>query len=550
MMSLQPQTNWGIPAQTAATARAAFPKGNVYMKMRDEIGHLYDDEQFQTLFRLDCGQRAYSPAQLALISVMQFSEGLTDRQAADAVRGRLEWKYMLGLELTDSGFDYSVLSEFRSRLVTGDRLLQLLDTLLETCNQKGWIKAKGKARTDSTHILAAIRQLNQLECMGETLRHALEVLAVVVPDWLLPQVDADWFERYGSRIEAYRLPKQKSAQQALALTIGQDGHKLLAAINADNAPAYLRQLPAVETLRQVWVQRFWVDGDQVKVRADQDCPRHGGLIQSPYDVEARNQTKRQTNWTGYAVHLTETCDDGLPHLITHVDTTPATVGDSHRIEPIQNALQQKQLQPAEHLVDMGYVSAEHLIASQVAGIDLVGPVRPDNSWQAREAQGLDLTRFTIDWPTQQVTCPANHHSHSWIARTEKDGDQVIEVRFKQQDCKNCPLRSDCTKNKTAPRKLKFRAQPMHEALTQRRTEQLTHAFKKRYQQRAGVEGTIAQACNAFEARRSRYRGLAKTHLQQVLTATAINFSRLANWLNHRPKAQTRLSHFADLESPA
>jgi transposase len=549
-MSLQPQTNWSIPAQTFETARAAFPKGNVYMKMRDEIGHLYDDEQFQTLFRLDCGQRAYSPAQLALISVMQFSEGLTDRQTADAVRGRLEWKYMLGLELTNSGFHYSVLSEFRSRLVSGDRVLQLLDTLLETCNQKGWIKEKRQARTDSTHILAAIRKLNQLECMGETLRHTLEVLAVAVPDWLLQQVDASWFERYGSRIEAYRLPKNKAAQQALAVTIGQDGHKLLAAIYADNAPSYLSQLPAVETLRQVWVQRFWVDGEQVKVRADQDCPLHGLLIQSPYDVEARNQTKRDTNWTGYAVHLTETCDDGLPHLITHVDTTPATVGDSHRIEPIQKALQQKNLKPGEHFVDMGYVSAEHLIASQADGIDLVGPVRADNSWQARDAQGLDLTRFTIDWQAQQVTCPANHQSHSWIPRMEKDGDQVIEVRFKLQDCKNCPLRPHCTKNKTAPRKLKFRAQPMHEALTQRRTEQLTNEFKKRYQKRAGVEGTIAQACNQFEARRSRYIGLAKTHLQQVLTATALNFSRLTHWLSKRTKAQTRLSHFAALETPA
>ena len=259
-MSLDIQTDWPIPEATATTARAAFPKGNVYMKIRDHLGHLYEDEEFQSLFRQDCGQNAYSPGQLALVSVMQFAEGLTDRQAADAVRGRIEWKYALGLELTDAGFDYSVLSEFRSRLIAGGREAQLLDTLLRACQDQGWLKPKGKARTDSTHVLAAIRKLNQLECVGETLRHALEVLSVVAPEWLLPQVNPDWFERYGSRIEAYRLPKDKTEQQLLGLTIGRDGHQLLAAIYATDAPPFLAQIPAVETLRQVWVQRYWIDG--------------------------------------------------------------------------------------------------------------------------------------------------------------------------------------------------------------------------------------------------------------------------------------------------
>jgi transposase len=550
-MSLPTPTNWSIPIATAETARAAFPKGNVYMQLRDQLGHLYEDAQFQSLFRQDCGQPAYSPGQLALVSILQFAEGLTDRQTADAVRGRIEWKYVLGLELTDAGFNYSVLSEFRGRLISGGREMQLLDTLLTVCGEQGWLKARGQVRTDSTHIIAAIRKLNHLECVGETLRHALEVLSVVAPDWLRARVEGDWFERYGSRIEAYRLPKPKAAQAALNLTIGQDGHRLLAAITAPDALPCLAQLPAVETLRQVWVQRYWLDADQVvRPRGPEESPPHGQLIQSPYDLEARNQTKRETNWTGFALHLTETCDDDLPHLIIHVDTTPASTADIDRLQPIQTALTAKDLKPTEHFVDTGYVSAEHLVTSHLDDITLVGSVRPDTSWQARDPHGLDLTHFTINWPAQTVTCPANHLSQSWIPRTEQDGDQVIEVRFATQDCQLCSLRDHCTRAQTAPRKLKFRSQPMHEALTNRRLEQITPEFKHRYQKRAGIEGTIAQACNRFKVRRSRYIGLAKTRLQHVLTATALNFSRLMNWLNQRPQAKTRTSHFAALQTSA
>lgn len=167
-MTLQPRCLSSIPEMTATVARASFPKGNPYMKMRDELGVLYLDTDFITLFRADCGQSALSPGQLALISVMQFAEGLTDRQAAEAVRSRIDWKYALGLEITDSGFDYSVLSEWRSRLIAAGRESQLLDRMLAHFQDKGWLKARGKARTDSTHVIGAIRKMNRLECVGET----------------------------------------------------------------------------------------------------------------------------------------------------------------------------------------------------------------------------------------------------------------------------------------------------------------------------------------------------------------------------------------------
>jgi transposase len=202
-MSLRPRPINDIPDQTVAVAKAAFPKGNVYMTMRDELGTFFADEAFADLSS-ERGQPAESPWRLALITIMQFAENLADRQAADAVRSRIDWKYALGLELTDPGFHFSVLSDFRARLVVHDASDQLLNTMLKRFKARGLLKGRGKQRTDSTHIVAAVRMLNRLEQVGETLRYTLNVLAELVPVWLKSQVPVEWFDRYSSRFENQR----------------------------------------------------------------------------------------------------------------------------------------------------------------------------------------------------------------------------------------------------------------------------------------------------------------------------------------------------------
>jgi transposase len=191
---LRPQSIPEIPAETLRSVRAAFPKGNLYTHLRDALGTIYQDEVFADLYP-GRGQPAYAPWRLALVTVFQFMENLTDRQAADAVRARLDWKYVLSLELTDEGFDHSVLSEFRTRLVALTAEERFLEGVLDVCKERGYLHARGKQRTDSTHVLAKIRALNRAECVIETLRHALNVLAVVAPDWLRNQVQPDWLER-------------------------------------------------------------------------------------------------------------------------------------------------------------------------------------------------------------------------------------------------------------------------------------------------------------------------------------------------------------------
>lgn len=536
-----------VPAETSRVAQAAFPKGNVYVRLRDELGVIYPDSEFADLFSWQ-GRPEESPGLLALVLVLQYAEGLTDRQAAEGVGSRIDWKYLLGLELSEPGIDHTILSDFRERLLSGGVEMRLLDSLLERFGEKKVLKERGRQRTDSTHVLAAIRQVNRLECVGETLRLTLESLAAVTPDWLVAQIGPDWVERYGARFDSYRLPKALSERQALQQQIGQDGHYLLGRVYQREAPEWLRQVPAVEVMRQIWLQQYYLDpAGQLHWRARDDMPPNEHLIQSPHDPQARNRTKRDLNWTGYTVHVTETCDPDGPHLITHVVTTPATTPDVALTDQVHQALADKGLLPQEHLVDMAYIDGGHLVSSQTDyQVDLLGPVPPDNSWQARAQQGFNVACFDIEWATQTVTCPAGKTSRNWRPERDGRGNEVIKVRFAQADCKPCPCRMACTSGQVGPRWLRFRPQPEHEALQLARHRQHTEEFKHRYKTRAGVEGTISQGTRAFGLRRSRYIGLAKTHLQHILTVAAINLTRFGAWLAGIPLAKTRRSKLAAL----
>src|SRR5262252_4730795 len=182
-MSLHPHVVEPVPAETARVAHAAFPKGHPYLTFRDALGTIFQDADFTAVFPA-WGPPGLPPWRLALGTIRQFRDHLADRQAAEAVRARIDWKYLLGLALTDPGFDFSVLSEFRDRLLASSTEELLLDKLLERCRAMGWLKVRGAQRTDSTHVLGAIRVLNRLELVAETLRAALNAVATVAPDWL------------------------------------------------------------------------------------------------------------------------------------------------------------------------------------------------------------------------------------------------------------------------------------------------------------------------------------------------------------------------------
>lgn len=544
-MSLTPSIIEPVPNQTVLVARAAFPKGNLYLSMRDELGTLFDDTDFAELFsRL--GFPAVTPWRLALITIMQFLENLSDRQAAEAVRSRIDWKYLLGLELTDSGFDHSVLSGFRSRLVAGEKQTLLLERLLDRFREKKLLKVRGNQRTDSTHVLAAIRVMNRLELVTETMRAALNEVAVFAPEWLTKVALPEWFTRYQARAEQSRMPRTDPAREECARQVGEDGFYLLKLL-AEHQPALL-ELEKVETLEKVWQRHYTRREDgEVNWVANADLSKASTAIESPYDSEARFSTKRDLSWTGYKVHLSETCDEQLPRIITNVHTTVATTQDVSCTDDINKALQENDLLPARHLVDTGYIDAQLVIdSSRKYGIELFGPMRMNPSWQAREG-GIDASQFQIDWDKKQARCPLGKQSAYWHEyQTKEYARSVVKIRFRNEDCLNCVSRPKCVRNKKAGRSLQIPSREMYEALEQTRRKLGSNEGRNEYRKRAGIEGTISQGVRRGTLRRSRYQGLEKTHLQEVATATAINIVRTVNFLNLQPIAKTRVSRFARL----
>jgi transposase len=362
-MSLRPNGFTEIPAETSRVAGAAFPKGCLAMRARDALGALFTDEQLAELFAAR-GRPAWSPARLALVLVLQFVEGLTDRQAADAVRARLDWKYALGLDLCDPGFDASVLTEFRVRLLADGQAERLLTLMLDRLRERGLLHGSGRQRTDATHVRMAVRDLHRLEQVTETLRAALQALAVVAPAWLAGLIPPEWTRRYGQRGDDWRLPKAEHARAERAVEVGRDGLLLLEVVLGPDAPAGLAGVEAVQVLRATWIQQFYLDEGQVCWR-----DKHSGLppgsrvILNPYDLDARAGVKRGRAWRGYKAHFTETCEPDRPHLITHVATTDAATADLDTVQGRHADLAARGLLPDSHLVDAGYVSVGQILAA-------------------------------------------------------------------------------------------------------------------------------------------------------------------------------------------
>jgi transposase len=569
-MSLHPQP-WPEPADETARVVMAIYGGRrapLPVAARDELGELFADAEFAAAFA-DRGPQGWSPGRLALVSALQAVEGLTDRQAAEAVRDKLSWKYALGLALTDTGFDHTVLSQFRTRLAEHGMERRVLDLMVARLVEAGLVKAGGKQRTDSTHIIAAVRQLNQIELVGESVRAALEALAAADGGWLAARLDDSWQRRYGARVDSWRMPSSKTKRAALGADFARDGVALLRAVWHDTTPHPLRDLPAVGVLQRVLIQNVVITTDRggrevIRLRdADTDgLPPGRRRIVSPYDTDARWGGKRDLTWYGFKLHVSESCDaeppatpvdradrvpDAPPNLITNTATTDASVPDVAMTEPIHAELARREVLPGEHYVDSGYPSADLLISSlNDYGVRLITPMLADTSPQARAGEGFDRTAFTIDWDTQTVTCPQGQ-TNTWWNPASQRGVKVIVVKYAGEICRACPVKATCTTATRGGRQLTLRPRPVQQALDAARAEQTTKQWQSRYARRSGVEATIAQATKVTDTRRARYRGLAKTSLDHNIKAVALNLIRLDAWFNGEALNPRRTSHLSRLE---
>jgi transposase len=593
-MSVQPMP-WPEPAvEIVAAVRAMYARREppLPVAVRDRLGELFPDVEFAVGFGRR-GRPGFSPGRLALVTVFQMVENLTDRQAADAVRDKISWKYALGLGLDDAGFDASVLSEFRARVIAHGAEQRVLDLLLERLIADGLISAGGKARTDSTHVIAAVRELNRLELAGESVRACVEAVAVAAPDWLAAAgaagvIDmAEWDRRYGARVDSWRLPTSKTKRNALARAYGADAVSLLRAIHDQQAPIrvrapqWLRELSAVEVVRVMLVQNYMISLDSagrevIKMReADADgLPPARSRLVSPHDPDARASLKRrpgdrpgdELRWTGYKVHLTETCGTetsgtetsgtetsgtGDLHgarrldIIVGVATTEATVPDVVLTEPIHAALAGRGLLPGRHYLDSGYSSAQLLVDTRCRwGTVMVSPVPGDKSRQAKAGAGFDRSKFVIDYDTRHASCPQGRTSTRWHPYTTASGARKISVKFAAAICRDCPVRDSCTTttSRRYGRQLTVSDREVHDAQLAARARQDTPTWQRDYAIRAGVEATIAQGIAVTGMRRARYRGLAKTRLEHVFSAAALNLVRLHAYWHASPLNRTRTSH--------
>jgi transposase len=528
-MSLQPQELEPIPELTARIAKASFPQGTLAMRLRDALGPIYHDEQFAHLFPKR-GRAAEAPWRLALVLVLQGLEQLTERQAAEAVRGRLDWKYALSLPVDDPGFDHTVLSDFRMRLVEQKAVKLVLEPILTLCRAKGWLAPGGQYRTDSTHVLSAVRRLNSLESVGETLRAVLNAASEVEPDWVRQTVPDSWFDRYVHRFELARFPRGQAALEQLRQQVGEDAWVLLSALQDQSTPAAVRELGVVALLQTVWQQHFERVDQQVRWR-DGPAVDSAERIVSPYDVDARCSRKRETDWFGFKSQMTESCCPEEPiHLIVDVDTQLSTTPDVEQTAPTLQRVREQGLDPKKMLVDSGYMSGPLLVQEGEQGTELVGPVLPDPSRQSREHKGFAAADFEVDWQQQQARCPAGLPSVQWKASTDKRGQPTITVIFARETCQACALRAECTTSCKQGRTLTLPPEPVARALQERRQEQSSPAFQQQYAQRAGIEATLSQAVRRHDLRKTPYRGLEKTHLHHVCIASGINLVRIDTFL--------------------
>ena len=516
-MSLQWFLARTVPADTAAVGEAILPLDNVYRQVGDHFDALFPPEGDFAAMYDPHGRSALPPLLCALVTVFQMLEQVPDRQAAQFVVSRLDWKYALHLPLAYGGFHFTDLSAFRQRLLAHAQERRLFDQVLERLHGLGLVQARGRMRSDATHVLGLVERLSQLEVVSESLRVALRAVREVAAAWVDQALPASFQDTYGHEQHEYGLSQAQVRQQLIQA--GRDGFWFLAQVD-HQAPAPAPQLPEVATLRQVLRQQFPQGPQEPPAR---QRPTGQDVIESPHEPEARYGTKRGQGWLGYKVQVTETCDPHTPHLIVDLEATGALDNDAPQLPAIQDRLAARDLLPAEQQVDQGYMSGEHLVKSAQRGIDLVGLPLADT----QGPPGFRQTDFAIDVAAQVARCPAGHTPRVWATKRDPGGGPpYLQIRFPAATCQACPFFGVCTPSRQG-RSLTLH--PYRAALLARRAEAETDAFRQRLHLRAGIEGTISELVRAHGLRHARYRGLAKLRLQGYFTALAANLKRLARW---------------------
>jgi len=532
-MSLKAKFPSKIPELTAHIAETIMAEDSICRWIGQHVQEVMDEEALVAMYHRE-GRPGIHPLILMIVIILQFVDKMPDRQAAEAVRMRIDYKYALRQELTWPGFHYSDLCNFRKRLMAHGQEFAVFEQLLKYLVEKGYVKRKGKQRTDATHLLADVARLSRLETVWETLRLALNALQKADEAWTEHHLPEPFLETYETRRQDYRIGKDKRDQ--LMLQAGRDGFWLLRQVETFGT-ADLQALEEIELLRRVLDEQFESDDEGGDVSTREKAT--GDVLCSPHDPDARYGEKRSQGWHGYKLQVTETVDDPEDgeekrvQFITDVEVTSTIETDNQSLPAIQQRLFERDVPPEKQYVDRAYCNITTILGSEALGIDLRGEV-PRGS---KKAIGFRLEDFEIDLEQRRAICPAGHEATSF--NPSKQPDVAFNVRFTHH-CQGCPLKPDCTSEKRG-RSLEIGNH--HELLMARRREAKTPEFKQEMHHRAAIEGTISELVRTHDMRRSRYRGMQKTRLQAAMGATALNLKRLVRLLTDKFPSPTSYLNF-------
>jgi transposase len=506
-----------------------FAQGDRYKLFAEKIWPILAGTrpQLERCYVRTNGRAAFEPVVLLGTLVLQFLERAPDRQAADLVRYHLGWKLALNLNLEECGFHPTTLVTFRNRLLKNNQAKVAFDAVLEALEAEGLVPKRGKQRLDSTHVLGLVARLSKLECIRETLRLALEELAINLPESRRPEFWCEFWERYVESKLDYKssevVLKQKQIQA------GEDAWRLLRWL--EDLPGAVRNGRQVELLRRVFGEYYTVEEERSVMPVKEHGPR---VVQNPHDPEAhwcaKGHGKERKDWVGYKVQVAENVGPKPKHkmepsrnFLTSVVTQGATESDEAGLVASLEAQRENGLvAPAELYVDGAYISAAGMAQAEEQGRELLGPAQPS----AHKGTGYRTEDFDVNIEARRAVCPAGKEN-TQCSRLEERQSGKVSYRFEfSTHCRGCELRERCVGAGQKHRTLVVGANHAH--LQRRRREQNTDAFRERMHVRNGIESTQSELVRAHGLRRARYRGRNKLDLQVQIIGAACNIKR---WLS-------------------
>ncbi len=491
--------------------------------------------QLESLYCEDNGRPAVDPVILAGVTLLQFTEKVPDRGAAEHIVFHLGWKYALDLELTYGGFHPTVLVYFRDRLEEQKAERMIFDGIVRLLVELGLVKKKGKQRLDSTHIVGYVKAMSWLECAMETLRLGLKDLKAEVGRKKRPEFwERLWVSYVQSKLD-WRLSKTEHASRYRQC--GQDMRDLLEWIDRNDPK--LSERAAVKLLRRVFEEQFEV----VEGKLELTTKRPSGAVQNPHDPDAHYADKGTKQWIGYKVHVVESVDPQQPikkksdpaeHFIIEILTTEAAQDEmTGMAEALKQEHAHHEITPQTMYADAGYVTENTLREAEQNGMELLGPTRPDPH---KGAYNTDA--FHVDIDKRQAICPQGKLSTqcSRIKDTYM-GTEYYRIEWGNQ-CDSCPVQNQCTRSKSGRRTLVVGLR--HDLVEKRRKEMREAGFSKSMHPRNGVEGTHSELVRGHGLRRTKYRGRSRVSLSHYLMGAACNVKRYLNLLAFQMR-QTALS---------